>query len=155
MRFACLLFVAVLYTCSQAAAQKVPKERIDKIVKDFAHDGYVLEHTYEPNFGVKNPNTLSRFVPCYPGKSVIIAAVMGFKPKDFYFKVMLNGKEAPKTHDIENLNPSSGELYYDYRALKFGPKFVSANQNCLNIMAYDKAFTDKPVYTLIFTKANK
>ncbi len=154
MRLVCLLFV-VLFACSHAKAQKVPQERLDKIVKDFARDGYVLEHTYAPNFGVKNPNTLSRFVPCYTGKSVIIAAVMAFKPKDFYFKVLLNSKEAPKTHELENLNPGSGELYYDYRALKFGPKFVSTNQSCLNIMVYDKAATDKPVYTLIFTKSNK
>ncbi|MCW3123067.1 MAG: hypothetical protein JWQ38_2559 [Flavipsychrobacter sp.] len=155
MRVLCLMFIACLLTSFHAGAQKVAQPRLDKIVRDFAKDGYTLEHTYEPNFNVKNPNTLSRFVPCYTNKSVIIVAVMAFRPADFFFKVMLNGKEAPKTHELENLGTNGEILFYDYRALKFGVRFVSTNQSCMNIMAYDKKATDRPVYTLVFSKVNK
>ena len=155
MRAVWLMLIAVVLTASPVCGQKVAPEKLDKIVKDFAKDGFTLEHTYAPDFTAKNPNTISRFVPCYTGKTVMVVAVMAFKPQSLLFKVILGGKEAPKTHELENLSTGGESLYYDYRALKFGPKYVAKNLNCLNIVLYDKAGVDKPVYTLLFTKANK
>lgn len=155
MRAVCSTLITILLLGFHAQAQTVPQPSLDKIIKDFAKDGFKLESTFAPDFTKKNPNTLSRFVPCYTGKIVMVAAVMAFKPQNLLFKVVLNGKEAPKTHEPENLGATGETLYYDYRALKFNAKYVSTNQNCLNIILYDKATIDKPVYTLVFTKLAK
>jgi hypothetical protein len=136
-------------------AQKIPQERLNKIINDYTKDGFTLESTFAPDFAQPHPNASSRYIPCYPGKNVIIAAVMAFKPGSLQFNVQLNGKEVPKTHELENLSTKGESVYYDYRALKFGPKYVSSHKNCINIVLFDKAAPDKPVYTLVFTKPNK
>jgi hypothetical protein len=151
MRVIWVMLFAVLVSRQDVAAQKVSKERLNKIVSDFAKDGFSLENMYAPDFSSPHPNLSSRYIPCYQGKTVIVAAVMGFKPASLLFKVMLKGKEAPRTHELENIS-TNGE---NYRALKFGPKYTTANKNCVNIVLYDKAAIDKPIYTLVFTKANK
>ncbi len=155
MRTICVMLIAVMITGFQVHAQKVSKERLNKIINDFAKDGYTLESTYTPDFSSPHPNTPSRFIPCYTGKNVIVAIVMGFKPSSLLFKVMLKGKEVPKAHELENLTTNGESLFYDYRALKFGPKYVASSSNCINVICYDKSAMDKPVYTLVFTKANK
>ena len=149
-----LLFVTLI-AGFRADAQKVFQAKLNKIISDFDRDGYTLENTYAPDFSSPHPNMSSRYIPCYPGKNVIVAAVMAFKPGNLLFKVILNGKEAPKTHEIENLSTSGESVFYDYRALKFGPKYVASSQKCINILLYDKSAVDKPVYTLVFTKLNK
>ncbi len=155
MRIPLLVFSLTLFTASFSFAQQIPQEKLNKIINDFGKDGYTLDKSFAPNFSAKNPNTPSRFVPCYTGKMVIVAAVMAFRPGDLQFKVMLNGKEAPKTHELENLSQKGDPLYYDYRAMKFSPKSVSSSPNCLNIQLYDRSAPDRPVYTLIFTKSYK
>ena len=155
MRAICVSTLFCILFCCSSNAQKVPQERLNKLISDYTRDGFTLESTFSPDFSQPHPNAASRFIPCYPGKTVIIAAVMAFKPGSLQFKVVLNGKEAPKTHELENLSTKGESIYYDYRALKFGPKYVSSHKNCINIVLFDKAAPDRPVYTLVFTKLNK
>jgi hypothetical protein len=152
--FGRLLLLVTLIACAHCNAQKVSPQKLNKIISDFARDGYKLENKFEPDFSKPNPNPLSRFIPCYQGKNVIVVAVMAFKPGSLLFKVVLKGKEAPKTHELENLSTNEESVYYDYRALKFPTKFPQ-DPNCINIMLYDRSGATKPVYTLIFTKPNK
>ena len=120
MRTLCVMLLVTLITGFHADAQKVSQPRLNKIISDFARDGYTLENTYAPDFSLPHPNTPSRYIPCYPGKNVIVAAVMAFKPGNLLFKVLLKGKEAPKTHELENLSTIGKGIFYAYRALKFG-----------------------------------
>lgn len=155
MRTICVLFIALLIPFFQVHAQKVSMERLNKLINDYAKDGYKLESSYYPDFSSPHPNTPSRFIPCYTGKEVFVVVVMGFKPANYLFKVMLKGKEVPKTHELQNLSTNGENIFYDYRALKFGPMYVASSSNCINVICYDKSAMDKPVYTLVFTKPVK
>ena len=131
-------------------AQTVPQPILDKLIKTYTDKGYKLEKSVLPDFTRPHPNKASYFyTQCYPGRGVVVVAIMGKKPSDWKLKVGYGSQSAVKSHTIGPINEGSS-YYTDYIITSF-PEGVPNSDYCMNVVAYDGDAIDLPVYLYIFS----
>ena len=134
------------------AAQKVPDEILNKLVKTYTDGGFSLEKSYLPDFNRVHPCSLMYYSVCYPGKKIVVATVTAAKPSDWYFKVSYKSQDAEKTHVLNEQSFGGKPYYFDWILTGFPSGLNDPSEYCMTIVAYDKNTIDIPVYMYIFSK---
>lgn len=135
-----------------ATAQPIPQAAIDELVKSYKTEGISLEKIYTPDFTMIYPNTGLRYVPCYPGKRLLVLVLMTEKPIQYVFKVKHGDNMVAATHEPESIVLAGKTYWFDYRATAFPPDFSDHSTDCLFVLVMDQRNHKMPIYTLLLTK---
>ncbi len=148
--FTILLFIL---SVSVTHAQIVPETALENIVKSYTSRGMKLEKTYYPDFEKEHPNNANLLTPCYPGKKLVIATVVGSEPEDWYFKAGYRNQLSPRSSTLTEKKIDGVTYWTDYMIASFPPALNDQSDECQVVNAYDKKNMDLPVYIMLFTSA--
>ena len=152
LRLLLLLSAVILIPQSNATAQPIPEAALDELVKTYKAEGISLEKIYRPDFSKVYPNTGLRYVPCYPGKRLLVLVLMPEKPVQYVFKVKHGDNMVAAGHEPESIVLQGKTYWFDYRATAFAPDFSDRSENCLFVLVMDQRQHKMPIYTLLLTK---
>jgi hypothetical protein len=147
-----LLTATMVIAQVSVTAQPIPEAALDELVKSYKEQGISLEKIYRPDFSKIYPNTGLRYVPCYPGKRLLVLVLMPEKPLQYVFKVKHDDNLVAATHQPESIVLAGKTYWFDYRATAFAPDFSDKSENCLFVLVMDQRQHKMPIYTLLLTK---
>ena len=75
-----LLLIAIVLFAAGSTAQPISEAAIDQLLQTYKVQGISLEKIYRPDFSKLYPNTGLQYIPCYPGKRLLVLVLMPEKP---------------------------------------------------------------------------
>ena len=147
-----LSITIILFFSGTIFAQKVPDNIIALYEKVYTKDDYIIEKKILPAFDRAHPNQMYFFNQCYPGKSILIYAIMAERPKSWKFKASVGNTELKKIRELKEIDLLGKTYYTDCIAVSFPASMHDQSDKCMNIVAYDLDNIDLPVYLIIFSK---
>lgn len=142
----------ILIAVTRAVAQPIPEAAINELVQSYRAEGISLEKIYRPDFTKVYPNTGLRYVPCYPGKRLLVLVLMPEKPIQYVFKVKHGDNMVQVAHEPESIVLGGKTYWFDYRVTVFAPDFADRSPDCLFVLVMDQRQHKMPIYTLLLTK---
>jgi len=144
--------VAILLVLTQVTtrAQKVPENVLNSYEKVYT-EKYTIEKRIFPLFDRPHPNRMYFYNECYPGKSIVLFALMAEKPKDWKFKISVGDKSITPSRELQEIELYDKKYYSNFIIVKFPENMSDKSEYCLNIIAYDGDNVDLPVYLYVFS----